>query len=177
MSSILEELKDATEGVLKLHNQGCIKARELHGIVSKELTPSDIASVIIRVSEMMRDYNLLHRIYPVKLDFTKVLTFTAAALKEKMRSEYSAVPLFYAYIGFLDDTYIGTGMTLRSFGESIFYAENLEMMLQQENQWLAPFCYFRAIDLSFDKCAIPVVESLLNEIDQLKLSKGGTKGD
>jgi hypothetical protein len=159
---MLEDLTDAMAAVLALHNRGCSELAKLQSFKHKQVDMDDMADVVIDVSTEVASYNLLYRVHPVKLDLTKVLTFSAAALAKRDQN-YSALPLFYAYIGFLDDTYTGTGMPLRSFGESVFYAENLSSMLAK-GQWIAPFCYFRAIDLSFDKCAIPRVEGLMQEL-------------
>ena len=143
---------------MKLHNRGCDELKNKRHMDCKKVDASHMAEVVIDVSTEAAAYNMLMRVHPTKIDLTKILTFSAAALA-KRDSSYSALPLFYAYIDFLDETYLGTGMTLRSFGEAIIYAENLDTLLQK-GQWIAPFCFFRAIDLSFDKCAIPRVEGL-----------------
>ena len=160
MVTVFDELHDAMAVVMKLHNRGCdeLKGKLPHDC--KKVDASNMAEIVIDVATEVAAYNMLMRVHPTKVDLTKILTFSAAALA-KRDNDYSALPLFYAYIDFLDLCYVGTGMTLRSFGESVIYAENLAMLLQK-GQWISPFCFFRGIDLSFDKCAIPRVEGLVD---------------
>jgi hypothetical protein len=158
MSTIFADIIDAMDVVMVLHNKGCDDLKKHYNQTNTKIGEEVISSIVIEVATEVSSYNLGYRVHPTKLDITKVLTFSAAAIA-KQDPDYSAVPLFYAYIDFIDSTYNGTGMTLRSFGESIFYAENLNTMLKA-GQWMAPFCFFRGINLSFDKCAIPRFEGL-----------------
>lgn len=163
---ILEELFFFAEAVIKLHSEGVFWLSKRHRVVGRELKPGDIAAVIVNVAERMARYNLNYRIFPKDLDLTKFLTFTAADLRESLQASFNAMPLFFRYISFLDQGYVGTGVTLRNCGESSIYAENLNTMLQ-EGEWKSTFCFFRAIDLAMDKCAIPRIEGLLEELESL----------
>jgi hypothetical protein len=161
--SLYEDLEDAMESVMVLHNRGCKELKKHRSLDCETIDEGELAAVVIDVATEMASYNLLHHVHPTKLDLTKVLTFTAAALA-KQDQTYDAVPLFYSYLDFLDtEVYNGLGMTLRDFGEAIYFAENLNTMLGK-GQWLAPWCFFRAIDLTFEKCTIPRVERLQLEV-------------
>jgi hypothetical protein len=166
---ILCGLEDRMEALLILHNQGCDRYLKLSGVSYQKISEDDITATVVDLANRIAQYNIDCMVYPKELDTTKVITFAAPLLMEKVNG-YSAVPLFFEYINFLDDSYIGTGMTIRSFGDSRFFAENLQAIMSQH--WMAPFCFFRAIDLSFDRCALPRIFQLNEEINNLRKNPG-----
>lgn len=158
MSQMYADLVAAMSTVVKLHNEG---RKQL--LVTKsvpELKLDVAAGFVEEVAKKIFDYNEKYKIWTPKLDLTKVLTFTAAVAYKTIPG-FSARPLFYKYITFLDTrVYHGHQLSLHKFGDSRFFAHNLDQFLAQD-QWLAPFCWFRAIDLCMDKCSIPRVDELL----------------
>ena len=162
--TFFDDLVKRMHAVMRLHNLGCDSLEKLTGKSHKRIGVDNISSIVGQLAQRIADYNCTFRIYPKELDTTKMVTFSAPLLLAEVEG-YSAMPLFYEYINFLDDSYLGSGMTLRDFGSSLFFAENLSTMLRSE-QWLAPFCYFRAVDLSFDRCALPRVLALVEEAER-----------
>lgn len=157
------ELLDHVSTFILLHNDGCKRAAKIYSVAFDTIDFSDIAEIIVEVTESMVSHNLLYRVHATSIDFTKLLCFTAAALR-RSRTQFCATPVFFEYLLFLDSTYGGNGMTLRSFGDLFYFSASLDTMIL-EGQTLAPFCFFRAINLSFDKCAIPMMLAARAPID------------
>ncbi len=163
---ILEGLLERLEVVMILHNHGCDQLFKLSGMKFVHIDVGHLEAIVVHLAERIAEYNRECHIYPREMDTTKILTF-AAPLLEEVVDEYSAVPLFYQYLRFLDDSYLGTGINLSDFGNPRFFAENLRTIMSAKKEWLGPFCFFRAIDLSFDRCALRRINELQERVEAL----------